>query len=47
MLRKKPSYIRDPIHGSIIVYPKELSPVLQELASTFSVAIGLAMRDIK
>lgn len=29
-----------------IVYPQTLSPVIQELASTFVVAIGLAMREI-
>ena len=28
-----------------VVYPQSLSSVMQELASTFSVAIGLAMRD--
>src|SRR3989344_9200618 len=29
-----------------IVYPPSLSPVVNELANTFSVAAGLAMRDI-
>ena len=29
-----------------IVYPQELSPIVQELANTFSVAAGLAMREI-
>ncbi|HWA64557.1 MAG TPA: type IV pilus assembly protein PilM [Candidatus Paceibacterota bacterium] len=31
---------------SRIVYPQALGPVISELASTFSVATGLAMRDI-
>ena len=29
-----------------IIYPESLKPVIQELANTFSVAAGLAMRDI-
>lgn len=29
-----------------IVYPESLKPVIQELANTFSIAVGLAMRDI-
>lgn len=29
-----------------IVYPESLKPVIQELANTFSIATGLAMRDI-
>jgi len=29
-----------------IIYPEQLKPVIQELANTFSIATGLAMRDI-
>ena len=29
-----------------IIYPESLKPVIQELANTFSIATGLAMRDI-
>lgn len=29
-----------------IIYPESLKPVIQELANTFSIAAGLAMRDI-
>ena len=29
-----------------IIYPEQLKPVIQELANTFSIAAGLAMRDI-
>lgn len=29
-----------------IVYPQQLSPVIQELANTFAISVGLAMREI-
>ncbi len=29
-----------------IIYPESLKPAIQELANTFSIAVGLAMRDI-
>lgn len=37
-------FIGDP--WSRVIYPVELKPVLQELAPRFSVAVGLAMREI-
>ena len=38
------AYVGDP--WARIVYPEELKPVLQEIGPRFSVAIGLAMREI-
>lgn len=38
-------YLGDP--WARIIYPEELKPVLDEIGSRFSVAIGLAMRDIQ
>lgn len=38
------TYVGDP--WARIIYPQELQPVLQEVGPRFSVAIGLAMRDI-
>ena len=32
---------------SRVIYPKELEPLMPELKSTFSIAIGLAMREIE
>ena len=29
-----------------VVYPQQLSPVIQELANAFAIAAGLAMREI-
>ena len=30
-----------------VIYPEELKPVLDEIGARFSVAVGLAMRDIE
>jgi Tfp pilus assembly PilM family ATPase len=38
------TYVGDP--WARIVYPVELTPVLQEIGPRFSVALGLAMREI-
>ena len=40
---------RDKIVGnpfSRVTYPKDIEPIMPELRSTFSVAIGLAMREM-
>jgi hypothetical protein len=38
-------YLGDP--WARVVYPEELKPVLDEVGARFSVAIGLAMRNIE
>jgi Tfp pilus assembly PilM family ATPase len=38
------AYIGDP--WARVVYPEELAPVLQEIGPRFSIALGLAMREI-
>jgi type IV pilus assembly protein PilM len=38
------TYVGDP--WARVVYPEELSPVLHEIGPRFSVALGLAMREI-
>lgn len=38
------TYVGDP--WARIIYPQELTPVLKEIGTRFSVAVGLAMRDI-